>query len=106
MKIAHTACDDFAPRCPARSTPSRYEKDKIFNLAIPTSCPDVPADVLQPRKTWANGADYDDAGRQLARMFVDNFKELRRGSRPRRSVPRVARKPEKLVSWRIRELES
>jgi phosphoenolpyruvate carboxykinase (ATP) len=51
-----------------------YEKDPIFNLAIPSSCPDVPANVLNPRTTWTDGAAYDEQARKLARMFVQNFK--------------------------------
>ena len=56
-----------------------YEKDPVFNLDIPTSCPDVPAEVLNPRSTWANGDDYDRQARQLASMFVENFKTFASG---------------------------
>jgi phosphoenolpyruvate carboxykinase (ATP) len=56
-----------------------YERDPIFNLDIPSSCPDVPAGVLTPRATWGNGADYDRQARQLARMFIDNFKTFEAG---------------------------
>jgi ATP-dependent phosphoenolpyruvate carboxykinase len=38
----------------------------------------VPTEVLQPRNTWANGADYV-ARPELARMFVDNFKAFEAG---------------------------
>jgi len=51
-----------------------YEKDPVFGLDVPTSCPDVPSEVLKPRNTWPNGADYDVQAAKLARMFVDNFK--------------------------------
>jgi phosphoenolpyruvate carboxykinase (ATP) len=51
-----------------------YEKDPIFNLDIPAACPDVPAEVLKPRNTWASGSDYDMKAAKLARMFVENFK--------------------------------
>jgi len=78
MKIAHTRAMIRAALSGALDS-VEYEKDKIFNLAIPTRCPDVPADVLQPRKTWANGADYDVQAARLARMFVDNFKDFEKG---------------------------
>jgi len=78
MKIAHTRAMIRAALSGALDS-VEYEKDKIFNLAIPTRCPDVPADVLQPRKTWANGADYDVQAAKLARMFVDNFKDFEKG---------------------------
>ena len=56
-----------------------YERDRVFNLDIPTSCPDVPDDVLQPRTTWASGADYDAQAVKLARMFSENFKGFASG---------------------------
>ena len=78
MKIAHTRAMIRAALSGALDS-VEYEKDTIFNLAIPTLCPDVPADVLQPRKTWANGADYDVQAAKLAHMFVDNFKNFEEG---------------------------
>ena len=53
---------------------AQYERDARFNLDVPTSCPDVPADVLNPRKTWASKADYDAQAEALAAMFAANFK--------------------------------
>jgi phosphoenolpyruvate carboxykinase (ATP) len=47
--------------------------DPVFGVEVPTSCPDVPADVLQPRSTWADGTAYDRQAAALARMFVENF---------------------------------
>ena len=52
----------------------RCERDKIFNFEIPTECPNVRNDILQPRDTWVSGADYDAKARTLAGMFVDNFR--------------------------------
>ena len=48
--------------------------DPIFGVAVPTSCPEVPDAVLQPRATWADGDAYDRQAAALARMFVENFK--------------------------------
>jgi phosphoenolpyruvate carboxykinase (ATP) len=56
-----------------------YERDPIFNVDIPTKCPDVPPDVLKPRTTWSNGAEYDAQASKLARMFVENFKAFASG---------------------------
>ncbi len=55
---------------------------RVFNLDVPTSCPDVPADVLKPRTTWANGAEYDAQAAKLARMFAENFKTFEAGVTP------------------------
>jgi phosphoenolpyruvate carboxykinase (ATP) len=51
-----------------------YEKERVFNLDVPLTCPDVPADVLKPRNTWADKDAYDQQAAKLARMFADNFK--------------------------------
>jgi len=40
---------------------------------MPTSCPNVPAEILNPRNTWAEGAAYDAKAGELAKQFVNNF---------------------------------
>lgn len=50
-----------------------YERDPVFNLDVPVSCPDVPPNVLSPRNTWADQSGYDRQAARLARMFADNF---------------------------------
>lgn len=47
----------------------------VFNLRVPTTCPGVPSEVLQPEKTWANKEEFYKTINRLARMFVENFKE-------------------------------
>ena len=76
------ARDDQRGAVRARSTTSAYETDPIFNVAVPTECPGVPAEVLQPRNTWANAADYDAQAKKLAKMFVDNFKTYEASAAP------------------------
>ena len=53
-----------------------YQRDPIFNVDVPTGCPDVPPDVLVPRNTWSSGEAYDSQARKLAAMFVENFKSF------------------------------
>jgi phosphoenolpyruvate carboxykinase (ATP) len=47
--------------------------DAIFNVAVPTACPGVPADVLDSRRSWRDGDTYDAQARKLAAMFAANF---------------------------------
>ena len=49
------------------------EIDPIFGLAIPTTCPGVPDEILVPRNTWADKAGYDATAHKLAQLFADNF---------------------------------
>lgn len=53
--------------------------DPIFGVQVPTSCPDVPSEVLQPRNTWADKEAYDRQARDLARRFNENFKKYESG---------------------------
>jgi phosphoenolpyruvate carboxykinase (ATP) len=47
--------------------------DPIFGVEVPTTCPGVPAEVLQPRSPGADRAAYDRQARAHARMFAENF---------------------------------
>jgi phosphoenolpyruvate carboxykinase (ATP) len=49
--------------------------DPIFGVGVPTACPDILAEVLWPRKTWADPAAYDGQAHTLAGMFAENFTE-------------------------------
>ncbi len=50
-----------------------FEQHPIFGLAIPTSCPNVPSEVLNPKGTWKNAKAYDVQARELAASFRENF---------------------------------
>ena len=49
-----------------------YEIDPVFGLHVPTSCPDVPTELLTPRETWTDQAAYDAAASRLKAMFDAN----------------------------------
>ncbi|MEX2535716.1 MAG: phosphoenolpyruvate carboxykinase (ATP) [Trueperaceae bacterium] len=51
-------------------------RDPIFGFAVPQSCPDIPQELLDPRRTWVDGAVYDEQARRLAGMFRENFKRF------------------------------
>ena len=50
-----------------------YRHDETFNVDVPQSCPGVPAEIMNPRDTWADKAAYDESAKKLAKMFADNF---------------------------------
>jgi len=56
-----------------------YITDERFGFAIPTTCPDVPSELLQPIQTWANHDTYNQTADRLAEMFVDNFRRYQKG---------------------------
>jgi phosphoenolpyruvate carboxykinase (ATP) len=51
-------------------------KEPFFGLAIPAQVEGVPTEVLNPRNTWANEADYDQQARKLVAMFRENFTQF------------------------------
>ena len=73
MKIAYTRAMITAALT-GQLDDVEYVTHPILNLAVPTSCPGVPASVLDPRSTWPDPAKYDEQAKALAKMFADNFK--------------------------------
>jgi phosphoenolpyruvate carboxykinase (ATP) len=75
MSLPHTramlqaALDGTLSGAPTREHPQ-------FGLAMPTSCPGVPDEVLDPKATWADGAAYDAAARAVAERFATNFRKF------------------------------
>ncbi|RMG44629.1 MAG: phosphoenolpyruvate carboxykinase (ATP) [Acidobacteria bacterium] len=52
-------------------------RDERFRVEVPTRCPGVPDDVLDPRATWRDKDAYDEHARKLARMFAEHFEPFR-----------------------------
>ena len=55
-----------------------YRKDPNFGFDVPVSVPALEAagidqSILDPRTTWADGAQYDATAQKLVKLFVDNF---------------------------------
>jgi phosphoenolpyruvate carboxykinase (ATP) len=57
----------------------KFTKDPVFGFEVPTTVPDVPAEVLSPRGTWTDPAAYDAQAKRLAAMFRENFEQYRAG---------------------------
>jgi phosphoenolpyruvate carboxykinase (ATP) len=52
---------------------ANFRTDPVFGLLIPTTVPEVPSEVLDPRMTWPDPDAYDRQAAKLAAMFRDNF---------------------------------
>jgi phosphoenolpyruvate carboxykinase (ATP) len=72
MSIAHTraiitaALDGSLAQVETRPDPT-------FGFQVPVACPGVPAEVLNPRNTWADPDAYDATARDLVERFRANF---------------------------------
>ena len=53
-----------------------YAKHAIFGLQMPTTCPNVASEILNPRNTWENKAAYDSKANELANSFNKNFEQF------------------------------
>jgi len=56
-----------------------FEAHPVFGMLMPTSCPDVPAEILNPRNTWADKDSYDSKAKALGAEFINNFKKYASG---------------------------
>jgi len=54
----------------------QYKTDPVFGFEVPTTCPGVPDEILEPSASWANKEEYDNKYKQLAQRFVENFKKF------------------------------
>lgn len=55
---------------------SKFETLPVFGLSFPTSCPNVPDEILNPRNTWEDKEAYDAKANELAAAFVKNFEQF------------------------------
>lgn len=72
MKLAHTRRMVSAALAGELAN-ATFVTDPIFGLNMPTEVPGVPAEVLNPRNTWADKAAYDEKANELAAKFNANF---------------------------------
>tara|TARA_B110000977_G_scaffold104984_1_gene136974 strand:- start:203 stop:1810 length:1608 start_codon:yes stop_codon:yes gene_type:complete len=50
-----------------------YKNHEVFGLSMPSSCPNVPQDLLFPKNTWDDKSAYDKKANELADAFNANF---------------------------------
>ncbi|MCD4758855.1 MAG: phosphoenolpyruvate carboxykinase (ATP) [Arcobacteraceae bacterium] len=54
---------------------SEFDTLPIFNLSIPKTLDGVDTEVLNPRNTWQDKSQYDETAKELAAMYIENFKK-------------------------------
>jgi phosphoenolpyruvate carboxykinase (ATP) len=53
-----------------------YNKHEVFGLKMPSTCPNVPTEVLNPKNTWKDSFEYDAKANHLADQFNKNFEKF------------------------------
>jgi phosphoenolpyruvate carboxykinase (ATP) len=80
MKLSYTRAMIHAA-LDGRLKDVEYRNHPVFGLSVPKTCLDVPSEVLDPKSTWKNPADYDARAKHLANLFHDNFKQFEGASK-------------------------
>lgn len=57
----------------------KFRVDPIFGFEIPETCPEVPAEVLNPMKSWADENEYMTSYKGLAQKYIENFAKFEEG---------------------------
>jgi phosphoenolpyruvate carboxykinase (ATP) len=58
-----------------------FRRDPNFGFDVPVHVPVLAAagidqTILDPRSTWADGAEYDATAQKLVQLFIDNFAQF------------------------------
>ncbi len=72
INLAHTRAIVHAV-LDGRLATAQFVTEPSFGFSIPTACPDVPPEMLNPRQLWSDPAKYDEQAAMLAEKFQENF---------------------------------
>jgi phosphoenolpyruvate carboxykinase (ATP) len=75
MKIAYTRALLRAALNGSLNTVDFVTED-YFGLHIPTECPDVPKEILNPKNTWSDASAYDAKAKHLVGLFENNYQQF------------------------------
>jgi phosphoenolpyruvate carboxykinase (ATP) len=78
MKLAFTRAIIDAIHA-GQLTAAPVQRDPTFGVDVVTAVPNVPAEILLPRNTWADKSAYDAAAKKLSALFQANFKKYESG---------------------------
>jgi len=56
-----------------------YEEHPVFGMSVPTHCPGVPPEMLNPANGWADTCAYHQKTKELALKFIQNFEKYKGG---------------------------
>jgi phosphoenolpyruvate carboxykinase (ATP) len=59
----------------------KFKPHPVLKVFVPSSCPGVPTNVLDPRNTWEDKKAYDEKALDLARRFQKNFEKFPNASK-------------------------
>jgi len=54
-----------------------YHIHSMFGVAQPRTCPNVPSEILSPRKSWNNDKGYYETAEKLRQFFFKNFQQFK-----------------------------
>src|SRR5215472_13938226 len=77
IKLSHTRAIIDAIHSGALA-PARTQPDPVFGFAVVAECPNVPAEILIPRNTWADKNDTEATAKKPAELFRNNFSAYER----------------------------
>jgi phosphoenolpyruvate carboxykinase (ATP) len=80
--LVHAALD-------GRLALAEFRTEPAFGLSVPTACPGVPAELLNPRNVWPDRNAYDAQARLLASKFAENFRKFDVPESVRQAGPRI-----------------
>jgi len=59
---------------------ANFIHDTVFGFAIPDYCENVPSEILNPANSWEDKNEYEIKLKQLASLFISNFKKFEDGA--------------------------
>ncbi len=77
LSIAHTRAL-VAAALTGKLDDVEFRPDPVFHVLVPTTCPDVPPEVLWPSNTWVDKRAYQKQAKELARLFNQNFEAFKK----------------------------